>query len=129
MTMTNILIIKQNRIFTRSYWQGLILSTQETEERIMSQQEVEQVQQQHQHQEQQQTQREKELKKKPKSRGNRQLQRFRAKLRKQGWNNETIATLITDYNNPFQENDNEREGTLALDVNVQDFIELQDQVE
>lgn len=38
--------------------------------------------------------------KKQKSRGNRQLQRYRAKLRKQGFNDQTIATLIKDYHNP-----------------------------
>ncbi|CAF4268048.1 unnamed protein product, partial [Rotaria magnacalcarata] len=37
-------------------------------------------------------------KKKNKCRGNRKLQRYKAKLRKRGFNNEAITSLINNYN-------------------------------
>ena len=105
-------------------WQDLILSTEEAEGGTFSQQAVEQITQ-HQHEA---PHREKEQKKKRKSRGNRQLQRFRAKLKRQGLNNETIATLITEYNHLSREYMHEREESSVVNVNIKDFVTLHEQV-
>jgi len=59
---------------------------------------------------QQQPKQKKENKKK--SRGDRKRQRYRAKLRKRGLNNETIETLINNYNNSNQARDDEEHSTL-----------------
>jgi hypothetical protein len=78
-------------------------------------------------QQQQQQQQQNKIKKKQ-CRGNRKLQRFRAKLRKQGFDVETITTLINDYNNPSNQPNNEEEFT-APNIDVEALIpSLQDQV-
>ena len=56
--------------------------------------------------------------KKKKSSGNRKLQRFRAKLRKRGLEQDSIATMINEYNNPSRPNN----------VTEEDVIHLRDQV-
>ena len=57
--------------------------------------------------------------KKRKSRGNRQLQRYRAKLRKQGLNNETITTLINNYQVTADQGQNEEPSVVAnMDVEL-----------
>ena len=56
--------------------------------------------------------------KKKKSSGNRQLQRFRAKLRKRGLDQDSIATMINEYNNPSRPDN----------VTEEDVIHLRDQV-
>ncbi|CAF1492095.1 unnamed protein product, partial [Adineta steineri] len=74
-----------------------------------------------------QTQEESKKNKKKKCRGNRKLQRFRAKLKRQGLNNEAITTVINTYNNPSRPE--EEENVQNIDVNVQDFIELHQQAQ
>jgi hypothetical protein len=64
--------------------------------------------------------------KKTKSRGNRKLQRFRAKLRKRGLNEETIVTLINDYNHSSQGQDLQQSSRSDMDVEA--LIPAQDQV-
>ena len=78
--------------------------------------------------EQQQQQQQQNKSKKKQCRGNRKLQRFRAKLRKRGFDVETITTLINNYNNhPNQRNDEEE--STAPDIDVEVLISpLQDQV-
>jgi hypothetical protein len=50
------------------------------------------------------------------SRGNRKLQRFRAKLRKRGFDNPTIETMINDYNQPINiDPDRDETSTLTHD--------------
>jgi hypothetical protein len=63
---------------------------------------------------------------KKKHRGNRKLQRFRAKLRKRGLNNETITTLINDYNNTHQGQNEEQ--SIVSDMNVEVLVPVRDQV-
>ena len=65
-------------------------------------------------------------KKKPKSRGNRKLQRFRAKLRKQGLNEEAIGRLINDYNHSSQGQDPHQ--SIPVNTDVVNLINVQDQV-
>jgi hypothetical protein len=80
-----------------------------------------------QQQQQQQQQKQKQDKqKKKKSRGNRKLQRYRAKLRKRGLNNETIATLISDYNNTNQGQNDEQ--STASNMNIELLIPAHNQV-
>ena len=76
----------------------------------------------------QQQQQQQKKRKKNQCRGNRKLQRFRAKLRKRGFDVETITTLINNYNNhPNQRNDEEE--STAPDIDVEVLISpLQDQV-
>jgi hypothetical protein len=64
--------------------------------------------------------------KKKKCRGNRKLQRFRAKLRKRGLNNETITTLINDYNNTDQGQNDEQ--SIVSDMDMEVLVPLRDQV-
>lgn len=81
------------------------------------------------HQPEEEKQREQMSKKK--SRGNRRLQRFRAKLRKQGLTTEAIAAVINEYNHPSRPGDeSEVPAPVALvsDMSVEDFAELSDQV-
>ncbi|CAF1535193.1 unnamed protein product [Adineta ricciae] len=70
-------------------------------------------------------QQQQQSKRKKKSRGNRKLQRFRAKLKKQGLNAETIETIIDRYNEPVQQHPSRRL-TEALDtnINVEELIEI-----
>lgn len=84
-------------------WRNLTLSTNSTasNQQILSQSEQQQVK-----------------KKKKKCRGNRKLQRFRAKLRKQGFNNETIATLINTYNNVINQDQNNKEQLTSSNMDV-----------
>jgi hypothetical protein len=49
-------------------------------------------------------------KKKKKCRGNRKLQRFRTKLRKQGFDLGATSTFINDHQNPSDVCNNEEEG-------------------
>ena len=68
--------------------------------------------------------------KKKKSRGNRKIQRFRAKLKKQGLDNETIATIINEYNNPVRcddEHGKEKE-IVGPNLHMEDVVESRDQV-
>ena len=68
-----------------------------------------------------------EKRKKTKSRGNRKLQRFRAKLKKQGLSDETITRMIHDYNNPSRRENTS--GTSAIvDINIENFTEQHAQV-
>jgi deoxyribodipyrimidine photolyase-like uncharacterized protein len=77
---------------------------------------------------QQQQQQQQNKRKKKQCRGNRKLQRFTTKLRKQGFDVETITTLINNYNNPSNQPNNEEEFT-AHNIDVEVFIPpLQDQV-
>lgn len=82
----------------------------------------------------QQQQQQSQLKgqKKKKSRGNRQLQRFRAKLRKQGLNAEAIAIMTNEDNNPsVHHGDNQRKQTTTAATrheNTENIIELPNQV-
>lgn len=64
---------------------------------------------------------------KKKYRGNRKLQRFRAKLRKRGFNDETITTLIHGYNDYSNQYDNEEESIIS-NIDVEVFIPLKEQV-
>jgi hypothetical protein len=75
---------------------------------------------------QQQQQQPKESKKKKKSRGNRQLQRFRAKLRKQGLDSEAITSIITSR---LGGETNPEEPTTISDISMHKKMELCDQVE
>jgi hypothetical protein len=93
--------------------QNLILSTESTSHQL-------------QHERQQQQQHDKIKKKK--CRGNRKLQHFRAKLRKQGFDAETITTLINDYNNYPSQQNNEEEFTVLNNIDVEVLIPLRDQV-
>ncbi|CAF1577846.1 unnamed protein product [Adineta steineri] len=63
-----------------------------------------------------QQQKQHKQKKTNKSRGNRKLQRFRAKLRKRGLSRETIATLINNYNTSEQGNNDEQSTVSNMDV-------------
>lgn len=63
---------------------------------------------------QQQQQQEGEKSKRKKSRGNRPLQRFRAKLKRQGCNAETISTMINERQNPVHLNVVNREPSAEL---------------
>ena len=68
--------------------------------------------------------------KKKKSSGNRKLQRFRAKLKKRGLDQETIAKMINEYHNssrPDQESEKDKE-TVCVNINMEDLIELHNQV-
>ena len=62
----------------------------------------------------------KESTKKKKSRGNRKLQRLRAKLKKRGSDEQAIATMINEHHNVPRQVNKEKEGS---DVNVSDFVE------
>ncbi len=66
--------------------------------------------------------------KKKKSRGNRKLQRFRAKLKKQGLDHETIATMINNFNNPSRSTDerNFKAFRLWIEINDTCFINHND---
>ena len=75
----------------------------------------------------QQPQQKQDKKKKKKCRGNRKLQRFRAKLRKRGFNNETITTLINEYNNTTNQNQNEVQSIIP-DMDVALLVPVRDQV-
>jgi hypothetical protein len=127
----------QQKDDTSDRWRNLTLSTQSASSQ---QQQAQSVQGQHQSQpmqrqlphspsgQQQQQQQQQGKQKKKKCRGNRKLQRYRAKLRKQGLNNETIATLIKNYNNqPNQDKDEEQ--TIAPAMNVELLIPVPNQVE
>ncbi|CAF1623403.1 unnamed protein product [Adineta steineri] len=73
-------------------------------------------------------QQEESRKKKKKSRGNRKLQRFRAKLKKQGLNTETITMMINTYNDRSYQPDVENiEDLINQDINVQDLVQLNQQ--
>lgn len=61
-----------------------------------------------------QQQQEGEKLKRKKSRGNRPLQRFRAKLKRQGCNAETISTMINERQNPVHLNVVNREPSAEL---------------
>jgi hypothetical protein len=78
------------------------------------------------HQPEQQQQQPKESKKKNKSRGNRQLQRFRAKLRKQGLDSEAIASIIASRHGGET---NPEEPTTISEISTHKKMELCDQVE
>ncbi|CAF5018014.1 unnamed protein product, partial [Rotaria magnacalcarata] len=52
-------------------------------------------------------------KKKNKCRGNRKLQRYKAKLRKRGFNNEAITALINNYNQVNQDQNVVHESTIS----------------
>ena len=84
-----------------------------------------------QEQQQQQEPRPKQQEKK-KSRDNRQLQRYRAKLRKQGLNAETIAIMTNENNNPsVHHGDNQRrqiETVVTRPENIENVIEITNQV-
>jgi hypothetical protein len=75
---------------------------------------------------QQQQQQKQDQQKKKTCRGNRKLQRFRAKLRKRGLNNETITTLINDYNNTDQGQNDEQ--SIVSDMDMEVLVPLRDQV-
>ncbi|CAF4135759.1 unnamed protein product, partial [Adineta steineri] len=73
-------------------------------------------------------QQEESRKKKKKSRGNRKLQRFKAKLKKQGLNTETITLMINTYNDqPYQPDVENIEDLINQDINVQDLVQLNQQ--
>ncbi|CAF4063443.1 unnamed protein product [Adineta steineri] len=77
---------------------------------------------------QQRQQQEESRKKKKKSRGNRKLQRFRAKLKKQGLNAEAITMMINTYNDRSNQHDTENvEDPANQDINVQDLVQLDQQ--
>jgi len=123
----------QQKDDTSDRWRNLTLSTQSASSQ---QQQAQSVQRQHQSQPMQRQlplspsgqQQQQGKQKKKKCRGNRKLQRYRAKLRKQGLNNETIATLIKNYNNqPNQDKDEEQ--TIAPAMNVELLIPVPNQVE
>ncbi|CAF4027856.1 unnamed protein product [Adineta steineri] len=77
---------------------------------------------------QQRQQQEESRKKKKKSRGNRKLQRFRAKLKKQGLNAEAITMMINTYNDRSNQHDIENvEDPVNQDINVQDLVQLNQQ--
>jgi len=76
---------------------------------------------------QRQQQQNQDKKNKKKCRGNRKLQRFRAKLRKRGFNNETITTLINEYNNTTNQNQNEVQSIIP-DMDVALLVPVRDQV-
>lgn len=61
--------------------------------------------------------------KKKKTRGNRKLQRFRAKLRKQGFSTEHIQTLIEHYHQPISPHDQEENRLMRMNISVDDFID------
>ncbi|CAF4430648.1 unnamed protein product, partial [Adineta steineri] len=62
------------------------------------------------------------------SRGNRKLQRFRAKLKKQGLNAEAITMMINTYNDRSNQHDTENvEDPANQDINVQDLVQLDQQ--
>ena len=68
--------------------------------------------------------------KKKKSRGNRKIKRFRAKLKKQGLDDKTIATMINEYNNPVRcddEHGKEKE-IMGPNLHMEDVVESRDQV-
>ncbi|CAF1403704.1 unnamed protein product [Adineta steineri] len=76
----------------------------------------------------QQQQQEESRKKKKKSRGNRKLQRFRAKLKKQGLNAEAITMMINTYNDRSNQHDIENiRDSVNQDINVQDLVQLNQQ--
>jgi hypothetical protein len=75
---------------------------------------------------QQEQQQKQEQQKKKKCRGNRKVQRFRAKLRKRGLSNETITTLINDYNNTNQGQNDEQSIVSGMDVQL--LVPIRDQV-
>ena len=74
----------------------------------------------------QQQQQPHDTRKKNKSRGNRKLQRFRAKLRKRGFNADRITMLINDYQSPKQEEHEDE--TITSDVDIEALIPLREQV-
>ncbi|CAF4289343.1 unnamed protein product [Adineta steineri] len=76
----------------------------------------------------QQQQQQQRRKKKKTSRGNRKLQRFRAKLKEQGLNAETITMMINTYNDRSNQHDIENIGdSVNQDINVQDLVQLNQQ--
>jgi hypothetical protein len=120
----------QHKDHTSGHWGNLALSTQSASSQQQSEPEpLPQLLSGHRQYKsqpiQQQTQ-DKPKKKKKKCRGNRKLQRYRAKLRKRGLNNETITALINDYNNTNQ--DQNEEEYIAPDMDVELLIPLRDQV-
>lgn len=64
------------------------------------------------------------IRKKKKTRGNRKLQRFRAKLRKQGFSAEHIQTLIEQYHQPISPpHVQEEDPLMRMNISVDDFID------
>ena len=78
-------------------------------------------------QQQQQQQQKPDRQKKNKARGNRKLQRYRAKLRKRGVDAESITNLINNYNKHPNQGENNEEVVIP-NINVEDFVPLQRQV-
>ena len=66
-------------------------------------------------------------KKKNKCRGNRKVQRYKAKLRKRGFNNEAITALINNYNQVNQDQTMVHESTLP-NINAELLVPIDNQV-
>ncbi|CAF4658178.1 unnamed protein product [Rotaria socialis] len=66
-------------------------------------------------------------KKKNKCRGNRKLQRYKAKLRKRGFNNEAITSLINNYNQVNQDQNVVHESTIP-NINIELLVPIDNQV-
>jgi len=73
-------------------------------------------------------QQQQEEKRKKKSRGNRQLQRYRAKLRKRGFDDVAIAQLINDGTDLQEEQEQQQEEALVTDDPIEITRPLNDQV-
>ncbi|CAF3086307.1 unnamed protein product [Rotaria socialis] len=65
-------------------------------------------------------------KKKNKCRGNRKLQRYKAKLRKRGFNNEAITSLINNYNQVNQDQNVVHESTIP-NINIELLVPIDNQ--
>ncbi|CAF2148368.1 unnamed protein product, partial [Rotaria magnacalcarata] len=65
-------------------------------------------------------------KKKNKCRGNRKLQRYKAKLRKRGFNNEAITALINNYNQANQDQNVVHESTIP-NINIELLVPIDNQ--
>ncbi|CAF2168445.1 unnamed protein product, partial [Rotaria magnacalcarata] len=65
-------------------------------------------------------------KKKNKCRGNRKLQRYKAKLRKRGFNNEAITALINNYNQANQDQNVVQESTIP-NINREHLVPIDNQ--
>ena len=77
-------------------------------------------------QQQPQLQQQFNMKKKNKCRGNRKLQRFRARLSRRGFDVETITMLLNEYNSQHQNED--KQEPFSFDMEAEDIIPLNDQV-
>lgn len=75
---------------------------------------------------QQEKQQHRKKKKKNKCRGNRKLQRYRAKLRKQGLNEETISRLINDEHQHRPPEESHQ--AISSEVNIGNLMPVRNQV-